>query len=206
MRGVTRKLLISVLSLFMVCLIASTSTTTVAAPGSWGTLKAGDEIQWQSSIFGTVTIKVLNVDGDIITLEFTDKYGTETYNIDADESFIEGDKQQIINWLIAKSDLTNRATKNYEWQGTTYKAYYTKHEYADGSKDEDWRDFNTGIIFESRFTDAEGNAEVDDKLISTNADLAESGGGCLGTILIALVSITTVVTYSLVSYRKKKTN
>ena len=204
MRVKYRKLLISLLCLFMVCLIASTSTTTVTAAGNWGTLKAGDEMKW-SSVIGKVEIKVQSVAGDTITLEYSSQSGTRTRTIVADESSQSANMQLISPFLKPKSQLSG-STQNYEFEGTSYKAYYFSFEYADGSKDENWRDFNTGILFEIRFTDAEGSSTSNYKLTSTNADLAEAGaGGCLGTILIALVSVSAVVSYSLVRYRKKET-
>jgi hypothetical protein len=198
----------TLLTVFMVFLIASTSTTTVTAAPNWGTLKAGDEMQWHSTDWGTITIKVLNVEGKTITLEAKTYFDKETYTLDADASMY--DFSYISPWLLPKSKISDDlrlGTQNYEWQGTTYKAYYEKSEFGDGSTDEDWYDFNTGILFESRFTDGtDGSIEVTSKLLSTNADLAEAsssgGGGCFGTIFITLVSVTTIISYAIRRYHK----
>jgi len=164
-------------------------------------------MKWASRL-GNAEIKVQSVAGDTITLEY--KFGgfTETLTIVADESSQSANMQSINPFLRPKSQLSG-STQNYEFEGTSYKAYYSKNEYADGSFGERWRDFDTGILFEVRFTDAEGSSTSDYKLTSTNADLAEAtggggGGGCLGTIVIAMFSITTAVSYSVIHYRKKK--
>ena len=214
MGKIQRKLLLSFLAVFMVCLITSISTTTVTAAANWGTLKAGDEMQWQSTKWGTVKMKVLNVEGKTITIDYEGRGDKETHTIDADASIYDPGMSDISPWLTPKSDLEEMGLgiQSYEFEGTSYKAYYSKNEFGDGSTDEDWRDFNTGILFEHKFTDAtEGTVEVTNKLISTNADLAEAtggggGGGCLGTIVIAMFSITTAVAYSVIHYRKKKSN
>ena len=48
MGGKKAKVLISLISALMVCLLVSTATTTVAA-GDWGNLEAGDEMKWEAS-------------------------------------------------------------------------------------------------------------------------------------------------------------
>jgi len=71
MRRVHRKLLISFLAVFLICLIVSTSTTTVTAEEEWGTLKAGDVMEWQSTHYDSpYVIKILNVEGELITIEW----------------------------------------------------------------------------------------------------------------------------------------
>ncbi len=118
----------------------------------------------------------------------------------------------IFPWLISlenKGDFSFTTT-TYDFEGTTYQAYYEKDEYSSGGFSEVWYDTNTGILLEDRYTDPEGMVIEDEKLISTTADLAESTGSygtdtgsCLGTLLIVLVSVTTVISYSL-SWKQKK--
>lgn len=211
MRGVIRKITISILSLFMVYLMVSTSTTTVTAADGWGTLKTGDEMQWQSLKFGTVKIKILNVEGATISLELNEGGSTETLTIEATDSISGSKMQAIAPNLIAVEQEGDYSftTKTYDFEGTTYQAFYSKTEYYDGAFSEWWYDTNTGILFELRRTEADDSVIAKEKLTSTTADLAEAagggvGGGCLGTILIAMFSVTTAVSYSLVRYRKKK--
>jgi hypothetical protein len=91
---------------------------------------------------------------------------------------------------------------------TNYKAYYIKKTftYKEGTIKESftawWIDQGTGIIFRMKI----GNAQVVE-LYSTTADLTEAGiltGYCLGTMHIALISVVTLVSYSIVSYRQQK--
>ncbi|MHA2061722.1 MAG: hypothetical protein ACW963_05450, partial [Candidatus Sifarchaeia archaeon] len=166
----------------------------------WGTLKAGDEMQWQSDSEGTAKMKVINIVGDVITLEVTVGGNIETEILDADATITELNFADVTPWLIPKLLLEEEyrwPTQNYEWQGTTYKAYYSELSRS-------YYDFNTGILFEKKSSDG----TVTDQLVSTNADLAEAsggggGGGCLGTLLIALVSVTMVISYSVLRKKKK---
>ena len=195
----------------MVCLVFSTSvTTTVAALENWGTLKAGDKMQWQSEMYGIVTMEILSVEGKTISLELTEGGSTHNRTIHADESLSDANMWGVYPWLLCleKTDQFDFKTKTYEFENTTYQAYYSKTENPyTGRFWEDWRDTNTGLLFEDRTTEADGTVTIDAKLISCTADLAEAtGGGCLGTILIAMFSVSAVVSYSLVRYRKKKTH
>ena len=185
------------LAVSMACLIASTSTTTVTAVPNWGTLSAGNEMQWQSNSYGTVKMKVLNVEGKTITLEVTVSGDTNTHTLDADTTISELSLAYVSPWLQSKSYLEEDLrlpTQNYEFEGVSYKAYYSESSRS-------YRDFNTGILFESKSSDG----TITNRLVSTNAYLAVStiSVGCLGTLLIALVSVTTVVSYSLL-WKKKK--
>jgi hypothetical protein len=187
MRGAVKKVLMGILAVFMACLIVSTATTTVTAEDGWGTLKAGDEMQWHSNRYGTVKMKVINVEDETITLEVTVSGNTETEILDGDAPIYQYDLAYVSPWLLAKNRIETGyswPTENYEWQGATYKAYYSESSRT-------YRDFNTGILFETKSSDG----TITDQLVSTTADLAEAsgGGGCLGTLLIALVSVTTVV-------------
>jgi hypothetical protein len=213
MRGATRKILMGFLVVFMVFLIALTSVTTVTAQDGWGTLKTGDEMQWQSEKFGTVKMKVLNVEGETISLELNEGGSIDTLIIAASEGVSSGKMQDIAPNLIAveNSGDYDFTTTTYDFEGTTYQAFYSKSEQASGAFAEWWYDTNTGILFELRRTEADDSVIVKEKLTSTTADLATSSGSygtdtgsCLGTLLIALVSVTTVISYSLLLWKKKK--
>jgi hypothetical protein len=183
----------------LVCLIASTSsTTTVTATPNWGTLSIGNEIQWQSNSYGTIKMKVINVEGKTITLEVTVSGNTETEILDADASITELNLAYVSPWLLPKSYLEedlSLTTQNYEFEGVSYTAYYSESSRS-------YRDTNTGILFESRSPDG----TITDRLVSTDAYMAVSTvsvGVCLGTLLIPLVSVTALVSYSLIRLRKK---
>lgn len=182
--------------MFMFCLIVSTSTTTVTAEGQWGTLKAGDILEWQSTQWDPYVIKVLNVEGDIITIEWQRGGSTFVWNVHPGSG--------LSGFYLRNQGYYRGFRKtNYEWQNTTYKAYYSKSLYNDGSYSEFWEDVNTGIMFEWRDTEADGSVVVRAKLISSTADMAEitsGGSGCLGTLFIALFSVSAVVSCSLVHF------
>ncbi|MFX1465837.1 MAG: hypothetical protein ACFFA5_05135 [Promethearchaeota archaeon] len=201
MRGVHRKLLISLLAMFVICLIVSPSTTIVTDKGEWGTLKPGDVMEWQSTHYKPpYVIKILNVEGDIITIEWQRGASIFVWKVHPGSD--------ISNfYLHAQSYYSGFKKTNYEWKNTTYKAYYSKHIYFDGSYSEFWEDVNTGIMFEWRDTDRKGRVFVRAKLISSTADMAEitSGGvGCLGTLFVALFSVSSVFSYGLVRFWKRK--
>jgi hypothetical protein len=181
----------------LVCLIVSTSTTTVTAAEPWGTLSIGNEIQWQSNNYGTVEMKVINVEGKMITLEVTVSTNTETEIVDADASISDLSNAHVSPWLLPKSYLEdlNLPVQNYEFEGVSYAAYY-----SDSSRS--YRDTNTGILFESKSSDG----TITDKLVSSDAYMAVSNVNpvCLGTLFIVLVSVTALVSYSLIRLRKKK--
>lgn len=212
MRGVTRNVLMGLLTVFMACLIISTATTTVTAADGWGTLKAGDEMRWQSSNYGTVTMEILSVEGKTISLELTEGSTSVSRTIDADESLSSTNMMALFPWLIPVEQEGDFgfSTTTYDFEGTTYQAYYAKVEYGGGAFTERWFDTNTGLLFEMRRTEADETVIVKEKLVSSTADMAASTGsygsgtgGCLGTLLIALVSVTTLVSYSLL-WKKKK--
>jgi len=115
MRGATRKILMGFLVVFMVFLIALTSVTTVTAQDGWGTLKTGDEMQWQSEKFGTVKMKVLNVEGETISLELNEGGSIDTLIIAASEGVSSGKMQDIAPNLIAVEN-----SGDYDFTTTTY--------------------------------------------------------------------------------------
>ena len=197
------KALLSIVSVLMVCLLVSTSTTTVTASAVWGTLKAGDEMKWDDSILGIVTVKVLSVDGGLLKVERTSEGETKTY-VAEDHAYT-----GINPYIVSKNDLEAGGMlarqQRYKFQDANYKAYAIQYSLGDDPGTyEIWYDFNTGILFERKYSGTNVPMHSSIKLVSTNADLAETGGICLGTLFIALVSVSTIVSYCLVRYGKKK--
>jgi hypothetical protein len=200
MSEVYRKPLIGFLAIFMVCLIVSTSATTLTAEGEWGTLKAGDKMKWQSTNYDPYVIKILDVKGDIITIEFQRGESTFIWDVHPGSGLSEF-------YLGAQSYYRGFKKTTYEWQNTIYEAYYSKHLFNDGSYYEFWEDVNTGILFEWRDTKIDETFVIRAKLISSTADMAEitSGGSiCLGTLFITFFSVSAVVSNSLVRFWKRK--
>jgi hypothetical protein len=198
MRVASRNALIGLLAVFMICLIAITPV--MAA--DWGTLKVGDEISWKDHRRNEiVAIKILEV-GDELRYEETINGG------EAIEYTASG--LLLSPYILPQSGYEGDPTEGYEWQGTTYQAYYQKADQVDGTYTEAWADVNTGILFKGQKVDAEGTITLWYELLSSTADMAASTGSygtdtgsCLGTILIALISVTTVISYGLL-WKKKK--
>jgi len=194
-----RKVLMGLLVVYLAFLIASTSSTTLAAEPNWGTLSIGNEIEWESNSYGTVEMKVLNVEGKTITLDITVSGNTETEILDANASISELNLAYVSPWLLPKSYLEEDLQlpiQNYEFEGVSYNAYYSESSRS-------YRDVNTGILFESRSSDG----TITNRLVSTDAYMAVSTisvGACLGTLFITLVSVTAFVSYSLIRLRKKE--
>lgn len=182
---------------FMVCLIVSTSTTTVTATVPWGTLSIGNDIEWESNNYGTVEMEVINVEGKTITLEVTVSGNTETQILDADASITELELAHVAPWLLPISYLEelNLPTEPYVFEGVSYTAYYSESSRS-------YRDVNTGILFETKASDG----TITDRLVSSDAYMAVSTVRpvCLGTLFIVLVSVTALVSYSLIRLRKKE--
>ncbi|MHA2173057.1 MAG: hypothetical protein ACXAB7_24645, partial [Candidatus Kariarchaeaceae archaeon] len=71
------KLLISIISVVMVCLLLSTATTTVAT-GDFGNLEAGDEMSWKldwdptdpTSPVTYIEVKILDISGTVFTYSY----------------------------------------------------------------------------------------------------------------------------------------
>jgi hypothetical protein len=193
-----RKVLMGFLVLCLVCLVVSGSATTVTAATNWGTLSIDDNMEWQSNSYGTVKMKVVQCEGETITLEVTVSGNTEIEVLNANASITELNAAYVSPWLLPKSYLeedSSLTTQNYVFEGVSYEAYYSE-------SDRSYRDTNTGILFESRSSDD----TITDRLVSTDAYMAVStvSVGCLGTMLIALVSVTALVSYSLTRLQRKK--
>ncbi len=98
------------------------------------------------------------------------------------------------------------STQNYNFDGTNYEAAYFEYEETEEGVEwttEVWIDSGAGILFEAQGSSDQGDS-LEIQLVSTTATLTSAGGLCLGTMLIALVSVTTLVSFSLVRYHKKK--
>ena len=204
------KVLISIISVFMVCLLASTATTTVAA-GDWGNLKVGDVMEWEGydPYYGeeiSLKMEILDINGDYLTFEYEQTYGTYSDSgteTSTDAAFLIFSQSYMQDQMNDPDPDTTWTTTNHDWQGNNYKTIYFKYTMAGGDYTEGWMDQETGICLEAR-ANYEGKTYTYAELQSTTADLTEAGGTCLGTILIAFVSVATLVTYSLVRYQKKK--
>jgi hypothetical protein len=148
----------------------------------------------------TVKITVIEV-GDKLKVEKS-RDGGEPLEITASST--------RLSPFILSIDILGPTTQNYDWQGTTYSADYTNADQGDGTFIQTWRDLNTGILFKQQFVAADETITLYYELLSSTADMAASSGSygtdtgsCLGTLLIALVSVTTVISYSLL-WKKKK--
>jgi hypothetical protein len=222
MKGKNSRLFIVIISVLMVCFIVSTAPTTVAA-GDWGTLKSDDRIEWKTYLEPVEDPSyVLYDEVEIISIngkDLTYKYNYTTVS-DVDVAFtLNGTRtdQEYISYIYSQSYLQQMetdadadpnkswTTANYDWKGINYKTYHFK-EKANDIPYESWIDQNTGIVFEIRFT-MEGATYKITELLSTTAILTKAGilgGICLGTVLIALVSATTLISYSIIRNQKKK--
>lgn len=226
-----RKRLIGIICALMVCLIASTAFTVVVADEPyWGDLKVGDEMRWKwgpgyahtgwrESIY---ELEILEIQGESLKVDHREVEfrGTEfeEYTIKCGKATLTSDDlicdlyelrelTTKIYWIYPVSlmrENENIKTSTYEFNGNNYKAAYIKEE-SSKYQHEFWWDYNTGILF--KYYQEPGPSTVTNiRLEYTNADLTEPTviGFCLGTILIAFVSVTILVTYGFVKYQKKK--
>ncbi|MFX1520583.1 MAG: hypothetical protein ACFFCD_11760 [Promethearchaeota archaeon] len=204
------KILLSILSVFVVCLLASTATTTVAA-GEWGNLAVGDTMEWDvdtttvmedESTFSlefTTQMEILEInDGTVRAKTAVSAFGSTFTSTDTNDDWRP--------FLYSQSQLEGAPTENYNFDGHNYEAANINYEETEDGTAwtmEVWIDSGTGILFE-----AQGSSDAGDSLelmlTSTTADLTEAGGICLGTLLIAFVSVATLVSYGLIRYQKKK--
>ena len=217
MKGKNSKLLIIFISVLMVCLIVSTAPTAVAA-GDWGTLDAGDEMKWKlvpdpvdyPNTLMYMEVEVVGISGTDMTYNYqvTVVYDSSTYSwsgTDTDDevvffAFSQSELQKMKADAETDPDVTWTET-DFSWKGDNYETYYVKS--IDNSDTyESWIDKGSGITLEMRWTTG-GTTYTMLILESTTASLA-SAGFCLGTILIAFVSVATLVAYSIVRYQKKK--
>jgi hypothetical protein len=209
--GITRaKILLSILSVFVVCLLASTATTTVAA-GEWGNLAVGDTMEWDAdtttvmdddstfSLEFTTQMEILEInDGTVRAKTAVSAFGSTFTSTETDNDWRP--------FLWSQSQLEGASTQNYNFDGTNYEAAYFEYaETEDGTayNMEVWVDTGTGILFKAQGSSDQGDS-LEVQLVSTTANLTSAGGLCLGTLLIAFVSVATLVAYSIVRYQKKK--
>jgi hypothetical protein len=211
------KMLIMILSVLMVGLIVSTAPATVAA-GDWGNLDAGNEIKWKVvpdpvSYPDTVlymTVDIVGISGTDMTYNFqvTVVYDSSTSSwsgTDTDDEmvmFVYSQSYLQKEKADAEADASMTwESANHNWKGTNYKTHHLKW-VSSGDNFEQWIDTGSGITLELTRTIG-GTAYTIVILESTTAKLTKAGF-CLGTVLIAFVSVATLVSYSLARYQKKK--
>ena len=207
--GRNSKILISVISVFMIWLLASTATTTVAA-GEWGNLAVGDRMEWDTDATAvmdegtwtlefTTQMEILEINDGTVKAKMSISFGGSSFtSTETDDDFRP--------FLYSQSQLEGASTENYNFDGTNYDAANIEYEETEDGTTwtmEVWVDTGTGVLFEA-VGDSDAGDSLEVMLVSTTADLTEAGGVCLGTILIALISVATMVSYSLVRYQKKK--
>jgi len=203
------KVLISIICALMICLLASTATTTVAA-GEWGNLAVGDTMEWDTDATAvtdegtwtlefTTTMEILEINDGTVKAKMAISFGGSSFtSTETDDDFRP--------FVYSQSQLEGASTQNYDFDGTNYEAAYIEYEETEDGTTwtmEVWIDSGTGVLFEA-VGDSDAGDSLEVLLVSTTADLTEAGGVCLGTLLIALVSVATLVSYSLVRYQKKK--
>ena len=217
MKGKNSKLLLIISSVLMVCLIVSTAPTAVAA-GDWGTLDSGDEMKWKMvpdpvdhpETVLYMEVEIIGISGTDMTYDFAvtvvyDSSTTSWSGTDTDDEVVffaysQSELQKMKADADADPDMTWTET-DFSWKGDNYETYYAKA--IDNSDTfESWIDKGTGIMLEMRWTTG-GTTYTVVILESTTASLT-SAGFCLGTVLIAFVSVATLVSYSLIRYRKRK--
>ncbi|WP_287589128.1 hypothetical protein [Candidatus Borrarchaeum sp.] len=208
--GRTReKFLLSILSVFMVCLLASTATTTVAA-GEWGNLAVGDTMEWDTdattvmedestwSLEFTTQMEILEInDGTVRAKTAMSLFGSTFTSTETDDDWRP--------FLYSQSQLEGAPTENYNFDGNNYEAANINYEETEDGTTwtmEVWIDSGTGILFEAQGSSDRGDS-LEVQLVSTTANLTSAGGLCLGTLLIAFASVATLVVISLVRYHKK---
>jgi hypothetical protein len=203
------RVLICIICTLMICLLASTATTTVAA-GEWGNLAVGDTMEWDTDATAvmdegtwtlefTTQMEILEINDGTVKAKMSISLGGSTFtSTETDDDFRP--------FLYSQEQLEGAPTENYNFDGTNYEAANIEYEETEDGTTfnmEVWVDTGTGVLFEATGeSDAGDSLEI--MLSSTTADLTESGGVCLGTLLIALVSVVTMVSYSLVRFQKRK--
>jgi hypothetical protein len=226
MNFTTRKLLISSLCAFMICLIASTATTVVCAEEPyveepyWGNLKAGDEMRWHyvspspMVLYPDVyyELEILELQGESLKVDYhrygvtyyeeigTIKRGTATWTSDRFWPWI------YPAALIQENEDVKATT--YEYNGSTYIAAYLEWYDESDFHYEYWWDYHTGIFL--RGFSKPGDYSYGFFLQHTNAILSTPEMGyysgnqtnrSLETIVIALVVVVLVVILTVVTYR-----
>ena len=205
------KILISLISVLMVCLIVSTAPATVAA-GDWGNLEVGDKIKWKWTIGGSnetisyIEMEIIDISGTDMTYDYqrTIVRHFETYSYTYSYSGTGTDDEKIY-FVYSQSrlqrDKADAELANYNWNGTNYKTYHFKW---DGVEHyfEEWIDTGTGITLE--ITRTHGETTYTEVILESTTARLTKAGFCLGTILIAFVSIAAFASYSLARHQERK--
>ena len=219
MKGENRKYLISILSVFMAFLIASMAAITVAQTSSFaGNLKVGDEMRWnwwtdytddpEHKVVIEAEVLEIQEDAILVNLKWTNYDGDEvTHEGEWDVWKVTEENEYTCLYpaSLAQKDW-NLKTTTFTHKGQDYKALHRKSEGTERSS-ELWIDYGTGIYLYEKVI-YKGEIWRLLELDYTNADLTEAtssgGGGCLGTLFIALFSATVFVSYSFLRNWKKK--
>jgi len=192
--------LLAVILLLLIMLHTTSSYTTDNS--LWGSLKVGDEASWNyywneadSSI---VKIKVMELQGYFIKFRKSVENTSTVYELNL--THVVG-REILLPFIIPAANLHDSPTMPYRFESEWYMATYFSHATVGDGKEEIWRDYDTGILFEHRVTMRNGVIFSDYKLQSTNANLSQID--CGRKILILLISLI-IITSSLIVYRRMK--
>jgi hypothetical protein len=114
----------------LICLLASTSTTTVAA-GEWGNLANGDTMTWDtettevweegtSTSEWTMQMEILRIGDGSLTVELAVSFNGGS----ASPSTVTRDN--FLPFIAKQSDLAGYSTVTYNFEGTGHEAAYVK--------------------------------------------------------------------------------
>jgi len=213
MRILHKKYLISILGVFLIVLVSSTASNSVAET-DWGNLKVNDEIRWDiSPPSPMVTYPMVSEEFTILEIRADDlkvdhiKVGER--NDGTTETLIDEitymDSSELWPLIYPVSSIQSNEDikiRTHRYEGVNCKAAYLEiTEYSTFYRY--WWDYDTGILFKRTFGESE---TLSYHLFYTNADLTERTGRrfCLGTILIAFASVATLVSYNIKLYQKRK--
>ncbi|WP_287585397.1 hypothetical protein [Candidatus Borrarchaeum sp.] len=213
MRILQKKYLISIIGVFLIVLVSSTASNSVADT-DWGNLKVNDEIRWDTSppspmvLYPSVSdeFKILEIRADDLKVDHTrvgEKNDGTTETIIDEVTYMDSSELWPFIYPVSLIQSNDDVTiKTHKYEGVNYKAAYLEiTEY--GTVYKYWWDYDTGILFKHTFGESD---TLYFHLIYTNADLTERTGRrfCLGTILIAFASVATLVSYNIKLYQKRK--
>jgi hypothetical protein len=213
MRILHKKFLISIIGVFLIILVSSTASNSVADT-DWGNLKVNDEIRWNVSppspmvTYPSVSeeFKILEIRADDLKVDHIrvgERHDGTTETIIDEITYM--DSSELWPLIYPVSSMRSNEDikiKTHKFEGVNYKAAYLEFaEYTTVYKY--WWDYDTGILFKRTFGESD---TLHYHLISTNADLTERTGRrfCIGTILIAFASVATLVSYNIKLYQKRK--
>jgi hypothetical protein len=191
------------------CLLFMVANTAVMAQDDyWGDLVVGDKMIWDVSgiingvqIDAELEIRVLEIEGKTIRVNMTATgLAAGFYNFEEEDNRLVFE-DEISPWILPASRIQSAGSDEYNWKGESYEAIYWYNSDSDGSV-EVWVSKNTGVLFELDYVSNSNDVDASAKLDWTNASLKTSG--CLGTILIALFTVTGLVSFSTIKLKKKK--